>query len=286
MKIGIGLPTTIPGATGSQVVDWARRADAAGFSCLGTIDRIVYPNYEPLVALGAAAAVTERIELTTAILILPYRASAAVVAKQAASVQALSGGRLVLGVAVGLREDDYEAAGVPFEQRGALFEQMLDEMRRLWAGEKRGFAGGVGPDVSHNPPTIIVGGQVDAAFRRAAKYGDGWIMGAAPPEVFPEPVKKLEAAWRAEGREGEPRKMSLTYFSLDDDPEAAARSTIGDYYAFAPEYAEMAVAGTAKGEEEVKERVRAFEQAGCDELIMFPASADPEQADKLAAAVL
>jgi alkanesulfonate monooxygenase SsuD/methylene tetrahydromethanopterin reductase-like flavin-dependent oxidoreductase (luciferase family) len=286
MKIGIGLPTTIPGATGSQVVDWARRADAAGFSCLGTIDRVVYPNYEPLVALGAAAAVTERIELTTAILILPYRASAGIVAKQAASVQALSGGRLVLGVAVGLREDDYEAAGVPFARRGARFEQMLEEMKRLWAGEERGFAGGVGPDVSADPPTIIVGGQIDAAFRRAAKYGDGWIMGGGPPEYFAGGVEKIEAAWRAEGREGEPRKQSLTYFSFDDDPETAVRRTIGDYYAFVPDYAEMAVAGAAKGEEEVKERVRAFEQAGCDELIMFPASSDPVQVDRLAAAVL
>jgi alkanesulfonate monooxygenase SsuD/methylene tetrahydromethanopterin reductase-like flavin-dependent oxidoreductase (luciferase family) len=286
MKIGIGLPTTIPGATGSQVVDWARRADAAGFSCLGTIDRIVYPNYEPLVAMGAAAAVTERIELTTGILILPYRASAAIVAKQAASVHTLSGGRLVLGVAVGGRQDDYEAAGVPFERRGARFEEMLDEIKRLWAGEKKGPAGGVGPDVSDNPPPIIVGGQVDATFRRAAKYGDGWIMGAALPEYFGGAVEKLETAWRAEGRQGEPRKMSLTYFSLDEEPEAAARSTIANYYAFVPDYAEMTVAGTAKGEEEVKERVRAFEQAGCDELIMFPASPDPEQVDRLAAAVL
>jgi alkanesulfonate monooxygenase SsuD/methylene tetrahydromethanopterin reductase-like flavin-dependent oxidoreductase (luciferase family) len=286
MKIGIGLPTTIPGATGSQVVDWARRADAAGFSCLGTIDRIVYPNYEPLVALGAAAAVTERIELTTAILILPSRASAAVVAKQAASVHALSGGRLVLGMAVGGREDDFDAADVPFEHRGTRFEQMVEEMKRLWAGEERGSAGGVGPDVSDNPPTIIIGGQVDAAFRRAAKYGDGWILGGGSPDYFPGAAEKIEAAWRAEGREGEPRKMSLTYFSLDDDPEAATRSTIGDYYAFAPEYAEMAVAGVAKSEEEVKERVRGFEQAGCDELIMFPSSSDPGQVDKLAAAVL
>jgi alkanesulfonate monooxygenase SsuD/methylene tetrahydromethanopterin reductase-like flavin-dependent oxidoreductase (luciferase family) len=286
VKIGIGLPTTIPGATGNQVVEWARRADAAGFSCLGTIDRIVYPNYEPLVALGAAAAVTERVELTTAIMLLPTRASAAVVAKQAASVQALSGGRLVLGMAVGGREDDFDAAGVPFEHRGTRFEQMVEEMKRLWAGEKRGFAGGVGPDVSDNPPTIIIGGQIDAAFRRAARYGDGWILGGGSPDYFPGEAEKLEAAWRAEGREGEPRKMSLTYFSLDDDPEAAPRSTIGDYYAFAPEYAEMAVAGVAKGEEEVKERVRGFEQAGCDELIMFPSSSDPGQVDKLAAAVL
>ncbi|MGH2799646.1 MAG: LLM class flavin-dependent oxidoreductase, partial [Thermoleophilaceae bacterium] len=133
---------------------------------------------------------------------------------------------------------------------------------------------------------IIVGGQVEAAFRRAAQYGDGWMMGAASAEVFGQAIEHLEAAWRAGGREGEPRKMSLTYFSLDDDPETAARGTVGDYYAFAGDYADMAVAGTAKGEGEAKERVRAFEDAGCDELIMFPASSDPDQVDKLAAAVL
>jgi alkanesulfonate monooxygenase SsuD/methylene tetrahydromethanopterin reductase-like flavin-dependent oxidoreductase (luciferase family) len=219
-------------------------------------------------------------------MILPYRASAAVVAKQAATLQALSDGRVVLGVAIGARDDDYQAAGVPTENRGERLEQMLDEMKRLWAGEERGYAGGVGPDVSDNPPALIVGGQVDAAFRRAAKYGDGWIMGAAPPEVFASAAEKLDAAWRAEGRDGEPRKMSLTYFSLDDDPEAALRGSVGDYYAFAGDYAEMAVAGAANGEEEVKERVKAFTEAGCDELIMCPASSDPEQVDRLAAAVL
>ena len=67
MEIGIGLPSTVPGVEGHQVIEWARRAESAGFSTLGTIDRIVYPNYEPLVTLGAAAAVTERIRLTTAI---------------------------------------------------------------------------------------------------------------------------------------------------------------------------------------------------------------------------
>jgi alkanesulfonate monooxygenase SsuD/methylene tetrahydromethanopterin reductase-like flavin-dependent oxidoreductase (luciferase family) len=285
MKVGIGLPTTIPGARGDEVIEWAKRAEAAGFSSLGTIDRLVYGNYESLVALGAAAAVTERIGLATTILILPYRASAALVAKQAATLQALSDGRLVMGVAVGGREDDYRAAGVPFEHRGKRFEQMLDEMKRLWAGEERGHAGGVGPDVSDNPPPLILGGQADAAFRRAARYGEGWIMGTAPPEYFPPAVEKLESAWRAEGRDGEPRKMSLSYFSLDDDPEAQLRRKIGVYYAFAGEYAEMMVAGAAKGEEEVRERVRAFEEAGCDELIMCPASSDPGEVDRLAAAV-
>jgi alkanesulfonate monooxygenase SsuD/methylene tetrahydromethanopterin reductase-like flavin-dependent oxidoreductase (luciferase family) len=286
MKVAIGLPTTIPGAEGHEVTEWARRAEAAGFSGLGTIDRLVYPSYESLVALGAAAAVTERIGLITAIVILPLRQNAALVAKQAATIQKLSGGRLVLGVAPGGRPDDFEAAGVPFEDRGTRFEAMLDDMKRAWAGEDRGIAGGIGPDVSDDPPLLIVGGHVDAAFRRAARYGDGWIAGGGQPEYMPPSIEKLEAAWRQAGREGEPRTMSLTYFSLDDDPEAQARRTIGNYYAFSADYAEMVVAGVAKGEDSVKERVRAFEDVGCDELVMFPASSDPEQVDRLAAAVL
>jgi alkanesulfonate monooxygenase SsuD/methylene tetrahydromethanopterin reductase-like flavin-dependent oxidoreductase (luciferase family) len=286
MKVAIGLPTTIPGARGDEVVEWARRAEAAGFSGLGTIDRLVYPNYESLVALGAAAAVTERIGLITSIAILPMRQNAALAAKQAATLQHLSGGRFLFGVAPGGRPDDFEAAGVPFENRGRRFEEMLDDMKRIWAGEERGFAGGVGPDVSDDPPTLILGGQVDAAFRRAAQYGDGWIAGGGLPEYFPPAIEKLEAAWREAGRDGEPRRLALTYFSLDDDPESQARKTIGNYYAFAADYADMVVASVAKGEDAVKERVRAFEDVGCDELIMFPASSSLEQVDRLAAAAL
>jgi alkanesulfonate monooxygenase SsuD/methylene tetrahydromethanopterin reductase-like flavin-dependent oxidoreductase (luciferase family) len=286
MDVAIGLPTTIPGARGDEVTEWATRADAAGFSSLGVIDRMVYANYESMVALGAAAAVTERIGLMTAIAILPLRQNAALAAKQAATIQYLSGGRFVFGVAVGGRPDDFEASGVPFENRGRRFEEMLDDMKRVWAGEERGYAGAIGPDVSDDPPTLVIGGQVDAAFRRAARYGEGWIAGGGPPEYFPPAVEKLEAAWREAGRDGEPRKMSLTYFSLDDDAEEQTRRTIGHYYSFAPDYADMVVDSTAKGDDGVKERVRAFEEAGCDELYMFPASSNPEQVDRLAAAVL
>jgi alkanesulfonate monooxygenase SsuD/methylene tetrahydromethanopterin reductase-like flavin-dependent oxidoreductase (luciferase family) len=286
MDVAIGLPTTIPGARPAEVIEWARRAEAAGFSSLGVIDRMVYANYESMVALGAAAAVTERIGLTTAIAILPLRQNAALAAKQAATIQYLSGGRFLFGVAVGGRPDDFEASDVPFENRGRRFEEMLDDMKRVWAGEERGYAGAIGPDVSDDPPTLVIGGQVDAAFRRAARYGEGWIAGGGPPEYFPPAIEKLEAAWREAGRDGEPRKMSLTYFSLDDDAEEQTRRTIGHYYSFAPDYADMVVDSTAKGDDGVKERVRAFEEAGCDELYMFPASSNPEQVDRLAAAVL
>ena len=175
---------------------------------------------------------------------------------------------------------------MPFDNRGRRFEQMLDDMKRIWAGEERGTAGAIGPDVSDDPPTLVLGGQIDAAFRRAAQYGAGWISGGGPPEYFPPAIEKLEAAWHDAGRDGEPRKLSLTYFSLDDDPESQVRKTIGDYYAFAGDYREMVVTGAAKGEDAVKERVRAYEEVGCDELVMFPASSNPEQVDRLAAAVL
>src|SRR3954465_1377794 len=145
MDVGIGLPTTIPGVTGPQVLEWARRAEARGFSSLGTIDRIVYANYEPLIALAAAAAVTERIKLATTILIAPYRANAALVAKQAATVDHLSGGRLVLGVAVGGRGDASAVWGVASPPRGGRFDEMLEEWEGIGGGEPVAGGGTVGP---------------------------------------------------------------------------------------------------------------------------------------------
>ena len=140
MEVGIGLPSTIPGTGRDQVLEWARRAEARGFSTLGTIDRIVYPSHEPLIALAAAAGVTERIRLATTILLAPARANGAVLAKQAATLDVLSGGRLVLGVAVGRREDDFDASGADFEARGQIFDELLELWERIWDGQE-----GIGP---------------------------------------------------------------------------------------------------------------------------------------------
>jgi len=284
--VGIGLPSTIRGAEREQVLEWARRAEARDFSSLGTIDRIVYDNYEPLITLAAAAAVTERIRLATTIMIAPYRANGALVAKQAASVDRLSHGRLVLGVAVGGREDDYEASGIDFHQRGKLFDRQLDDLRRFWSGEKVGFAGAVGPQPWAGRPKVVIGGRADAVFRRAAQF-DGWMMGGGQPDAFPPEIVKLNAAWAAAGREGEPRRMSLGYFGLGSDARDQVRRYITDYYGFlGSEAAEGFAAGVPTTPEAINEVLRAFEAAGCDEFILFPTSSDAAQVELLANAVL
>ena len=96
----------------------------------------------------------------------------------------------------------------------------------------------------------------------------------------------MRAAWKDAGRDGEPRTMALFYFSLGDDPEGQARASLGDYYSFLGDYADMVVKGTLKDADAVRSTLAAYEEAGADEVICFPASADPAQVDLLAAAVL
>jgi alkanesulfonate monooxygenase SsuD/methylene tetrahydromethanopterin reductase-like flavin-dependent oxidoreductase (luciferase family) len=286
MDIGIGLPATIPGVERQQVLDWSREAERRGFSSLGTIDRLVYPNYEPLIALAAAAAVTERIRLLTSILITPLRTNTVLLAKEAATLDALSGGRLVLGVAVGGRDDDFEASGIEMRGRGERFERQIEEMKRIWSGEKLGYAGEIGPTpVQPGGPPLIIGGSVDASFKRAARHGEGWIMGGGAPDQFSAGVEKLKAAWSEAGRKGEPLKMSLAYFSLGPEAEQNADKYLHHYYEWLGSETADAIAGSAATDEDtVRSYLQAFEQAGCDELVLFPCSPEVEQVELLASA--
>jgi alkanesulfonate monooxygenase SsuD/methylene tetrahydromethanopterin reductase-like flavin-dependent oxidoreductase (luciferase family) len=285
MEIGIGLPNTVRGTTGRQLTDWARSAEAEGFSTLGTIDRIVYPNYEPVVALSAAAAVTERIRLATSVMIGPPRRNAAQVAKQALSVDALAGGgRMVLGIAVGSREDDYEVSGVQMAERGAWLDAALPEIRRVWNGEGENEAK-IGPRPLGDGPSLIVGGHADASFRRVARHGDGWIMGGGAPDQFAELAERMRAAWSEEGRDDEPHVMSLAYFALGDDGSVNAERYLRDYYAWlGDELSGMIADGAATDAKSVAASVADFAAAGCDELIFIPSSSDPEQVGLLARA--
>ena len=284
MEVGIGLPSTIPGTGRDQLLEWARRAEARGFSTLGTIDRIVYPSHDPLIALAAAAAVTERIRLATTILLAPTRANGALLAKQAATLDVLSGGRLVLGVAVGRRDDDFRACGVDFHARGRILDVMLDLWARIWDGEEFGTAGGIGPPPVDGRPALMLGGWASAAFTRAARHGDGWTGGNCTLEELAHGNTRLQAAWEAAGREGSPRTMVQPYYALGDGAKEAVESCLRDYYG-PGDYTDTIVARAATDADTVRENVRAFAEAGCDELIFFPCDPDPDQVDLLADAL-
>ena len=278
MDIGIGLPSTIPGIPGRLILDWARAAEQAGFASLGTLDRIVYGNLETVPTLAAAAAVTDRIGLTTAILIGPYRGNGALLAKQLATVDSIAGGRLRVGIAVGGRADDYEATGSPFRERGRNFDRQLAELRAVWAQQPRGFAGPIGPaPVQAGGPPLLLGGNAAAAFRRMTEFGAGWIMGGGGPEAFAAGADQARRAWREAGREGEPRLAALGYVSLGEDGAEHAQRYLGDYYSFLGDFAEQIAASALTSPQQVADTVARFTDAGCDELILFPCHPDVRQ---------
>jgi alkanesulfonate monooxygenase SsuD/methylene tetrahydromethanopterin reductase-like flavin-dependent oxidoreductase (luciferase family) len=286
VDIGIGIPNSVRGTTGPQLLEWARRADAAGFSTLATIGRVAYPSYEELTVFAAAGAVTERIRFTSNILLAPTR-STAELAKQAATVQELTGGRLTLGLGVGAREDDFRLTGRDFAARGRLFDQQLADLRRAFAGEPllEGSAPVV-PDAVTGGVPILVGGSSDAAIRRTVEFGVGWTAGGVPPQMVAPFVERVRAAWRDAGREGAPRIVALNYFGLGDTEEES-RGYLLDYYGIlGPETAEMIAGGAHRSPEAIREVIAAFEEAGVNELVLDPTVGNPAQVDLLAEAAL
>src|SRR3954471_12928629 len=174
MEISIGLPNTLL-HPGPPMIEWARRAEERGFTSLGTIDRIVYPSYDTLVSLSAA---TSRIGLLSGVLLAPLYPPVWL-AKAAASLDAMSDGRLTLGLGVGGREDDFVAVGRSMRERGRNMDAVLEIMRTVFAGEKLG--GDAFPVAEHGHPKLLIGGSGDAAVRRTVEYGQGWIAGGVPP---------------------------------------------------------------------------------------------------------
>jgi alkanesulfonate monooxygenase SsuD/methylene tetrahydromethanopterin reductase-like flavin-dependent oxidoreductase (luciferase family) len=278
MELGIGLPASVPGTSGATVLEWARRSEQRGFSTLGITDRIVYDNYEPLVTLAAAAAVTERIRLTTSILLAPLRTNHMLFAKQVASVDRLSGGRLVLGIGVGRRANDYTECGLPYERRGAELDALLEQVTDVWDGDTPG----IGPAPSSpGGPALMFGGDSPAALRRMAKYGRGWIAGGGFGDVFRAGSAAARQAWADAGREGSPRLLALSYFALGPNARADADSYLKDYYAFVGPFADQIAAAALTTADQVTQRVAEFAQAGCDELILLPCSGDGREVDRL-----
>ena len=280
MKIGIGFPANIPGVEGQHLIEWAKKADAGPFSSLGLIDRLVYPNYESLIAFAAAAGATRRIRLTTSVLLAPLR-NAALLAKQAASLDALSGGRLTLGLGIGSREDDYQAAEVPFKRRGKIFDEQLATMQRIWSGEcLNDSVGPIGPAPTQaGGPEILIGGRSPAAIQRLARWGNGYISGGGGPQGADQGFRMAEKFWREAGRAGQPRLVGCTYIALGPDGLTRGGNYIRNYYGA---FGDMIAKSLPGSLEATKGLIQAYADIGADELILWPTTPDMEQVDQLA----
>jgi alkanesulfonate monooxygenase SsuD/methylene tetrahydromethanopterin reductase-like flavin-dependent oxidoreductase (luciferase family) len=276
MRVGVGLPTTIPGAKGKLVIDWARGAEAGPFSSLGVLDRLVYDSYDPLIALAAAAAVTRRVTLATTIVVSLLH-NTAVLANSAASLDALSGGRLVLGLAVGARREDYDTAGVDFASRGKRFDEQLVALRSFWEE-------GLRPEAARRTgPPLLLGGLSEQGYARMARYADGYVHGGGPPRAFARAADKARAAWLDAGRPGQPQLWAQGYFALGSEAAAeTGASYLRHYYAFTGPFAERIATGLLTTPQAVAQFVRGYAEAGCDELVLFPTSADLGQLERLA----
>lgn len=296
MRIGIGLPTTTPGGDGRALVDHARRAERAGFSSLGVVDRVVYDSHEPLVALAAAAAATSTISLVTMIVIGPVRQTG-LLAKQATTIDRLSGGRLVLGLSIGARREDYAAVGAEWRGRGAQLSDQLAELRDVFedAGDTADHDGrtpdhdgrtpgaiGPAPHREGGPP-LLVGGMSGASYLRVARYADGYVHGGGPPRAFASAAAKARAAWLDAGRPGQPMLWGQSYFALGDP--SAGEAYMRGYYAFTGGFAERIAAGLLTTPAQVQDQIRGYREAGCEELVLLPATSDAEDLDRLATAV-
>ncbi len=283
MRISIGLPATIPGTEGKRILDWAKKVDSGPFSSLGILDRLVFPNYEALITLAAVAGATQRVRLTTTVLLAPLR-NTALLAKQAASLDALSGGRLTLGLGIGAREDDYLAASVPFKIRGKRFEEQLETMKRIWSGQRLGDnIGPVGPSpVRSGGPEILIGGYSPAAVRRVGRWGDGFIAGGRDPQGTRQLFNLAEESWKAAGRPGKPRLVGCFYYALGPDAKERGGAYLRSYYSMLGPMVEMMINNLPITTQAIKERIQAYTDIGADEVILWPCTPDLEQIDQLA----
>ena len=280
MEIGVALPAGIPGVEGDEIVEWARRAEEGPFASLCMIDRVAFDCYEPLVALSAAAAVTRRLLLATTILIGPLR-NTVLLAKQLASLDRLSGGRLVVGVGIGARHADYDVAGVPHAIRGRTLDEQLVDIPELFASGRLGLA-----TERRERPRLIIGGGTGPAFARMARHSDGYIHGGGPARVFSRAAAEARAAWIDAGRPGAPELWGQAYFAFGGE-DAAERGAayLRDYYSFTGAFADKIAAGMLTSSREAVEFIRAYEEAGCDHLVMLPGTPGIDQLERLAEVV-
>jgi alkanesulfonate monooxygenase SsuD/methylene tetrahydromethanopterin reductase-like flavin-dependent oxidoreductase (luciferase family) len=285
MDLAMTLPTMVPHGR-DEMMAWCGAIDDGPWSSLAVPERITYPSHSMIVQLSAAAALTERVRLWTTIAVLPAH-NAVEVAKQMASVDQLSNGRLTLGVGVGGREHDYLAIGGDFARRWSRMDEQVATMRRIWAGEPP-FPGAdpVGPPpVQPGGPPLIAGALGPKAIGRAARWADGvdgaWTLDGDEAAVRTA-FDLIEAAWRAAGRADEPHLSTSIWYALGPDAEARLRKYAYDYLRiFGEEAGQYGAQGVACFTPDALRRaVDNIRAAGAHELFLVPTTADPVELDR------
>ncbi len=289
MDIGINLPVMVPGLDRDAILEWSRRIDAGPYSSLAAGERITFPNPEITVTLSAAAAVTRRVRILFNVLVLPMH-SAVLKAKQLATLDVISGGRLVLGVGAGAREEDFRAVGAPFgERRLAQLEKQVAIMRRVWAGEKvvEGTLRPVEPlPVQAGGPAILSGSLSPRSIRRAARWANGICGFSFGPSIeeIAAGFETARAAWKQESRTAPPRLVTGFWYALGRDARDQMDRYLRRYLAFlGPEAVRALVPSvTALSAQALKDAVRRLEDLGTDELSLVPTTSNPDDVDRVA----
>jgi alkanesulfonate monooxygenase SsuD/methylene tetrahydromethanopterin reductase-like flavin-dependent oxidoreductase (luciferase family) len=278
MRFGIGLPNQIRNVDPTVIPAWASRGEQAGFKTLGTVGRFAYPSVVDTVALAAAAAVTSSIELISNVLLAPTWPGS-LLAKELASIDGISGGRLTIGLGLGGRADDFPLEEYPMKGLGKRMDADLETYREIWSGAPVG--GGINPAVPEGTRQVpmLFGGGAKASFARMAKWGVGYIGGSMPASMIAEPFDAARAAWKEAGRDGSPRLVAIAYYSVSEND----RSKIFDYYSFlGDDIANMIAGAGSVGPDEIAATIKSFEDIGADDLLFNPMSDDLDEIERLA----
>jgi len=287
----MALPTMAEGFTRSTVLEWCRGIDEGPFSSISAGERITFHNPEILVVNTAAAALTDRVKVIMNLTVLPLH-STAMLAKQLATLDVLADGRLVVGVGVGGREQDYRAVGASFAGRHARLDEGVAELRRLWRGEPA-YEGGspVGPAPNRpGGPPVWAGALGPKSMARAARWADGitgFSIGADRDEMASTNAMALEA-WEKAGRSERPRLVNGSFFLLGEDGAAEElRRFALAYLAVFGERAARALADLValNSPARVCQALADAEDAGCDEFILVPGTVDVDCLHRAVAAL-
>ena len=280
MKIGTGLPNQVRNMRPEVVPGWARQAEEAGFSSLSTVGRYAYPGISDTVALAAAAAVTSRIELVSGVMLGPTWPGT-LLAKELAGIDGVSGGRLTVGLGVGVRTDDFVAEGYGSRGRGARFDRDLETFREVWQGKPVGDSSNPAVPSATRQIPMLFGGFAPAALDRMARWGEGYVGGSMPAPVIAPSFDAARAAWQKAGREGSPRLVALVYYALGDGE--AGRQKVYDYYSSAGhEVASMVAAAVCTSPAMVTDAISSFADIGADDVIFNTGTDNVDDVKRLA----